>query len=322
MGLYLGNPTKGTGMKREIKIKNKQLARLIENLVTQDGRFPSRIKNVHFMRSSMISSSRTPVAYDPGIIIVAQGRKVGYVGEHVYTYDPYHYLVLSVPLPFECEVAATPEEPFLAVKINVDALCIGELMMEMDENTPLEGPLPRAMYSSAMTDDLVEATTRLLKCLGSPLDSRILGPQIVREIIFRVMCGEQGGALQALAARYGSFSQIAKILNRIHLDYSDRFDIETLARDASMSVSKFHHSFKAVTSESPLQYIKKIRLHKARMLMLHDGFNATTAADQVGYVSASQFSREFKRFFGNSPSEDAMRLQEAGYRFYQDSESP
>lgn len=297
-------------MKTDTKSKEKkQLVSLLEKLMTQDGRFPTRIKNVLLFRSSR-TSSRHPVASDPGIIIVAQGRKIGYVGEHVYTYDPYNYLVLSVPLPFECSAEATPEEPFLAVKIIVDALTIGELLMEMDESAPLDGPLPRGIFSSLLTDELIDATIRLLKCLQSPLESRILGSQIVREIIFRVMSGEQGRVLQALAVRYGSFSQIAKVLQRIHLDYSDKLDIESLAKDANMSVSTFHHSFKAVTSESPLQYIKKIRLHKARMLMLHDGFNATTAADRVGYISASQFSREFKRFFGNSPSDEALRLQE------------
>jgi len=111
-------------------------------------------------------------------------------------------------------------------------------------------------------------------------------------------------------ARHSHFSQIAKVLNRIHQEYEKSIDIQTLAKDANMSVSTFHHNFKAVTSTSPLQYLKSIRLHKARMIMAHDGLNASDAAYQVGYLSASQFSREFKQFFGNSPADEARRMRE------------
>jgi len=150
---------------------------------------------------------------------------------------------------------------------------------------------------------------RLLESLQAPLDCRVLGPQIVREICYRVLCGEQSGALRAVAARRGHFSQISKVLRRIHADYAAALDVESLAREASMSVSTFHQNFRDVTSTSPLQYIKSIRLHKARMLMAQEGLNASVAARQVGYESSSQFSREFKRFFGDTPVEQAAKMR-------------
>ncbi len=160
-----------------------------------------------------------------------------------------------------------------------------------------------------LTDELVNATARLLESLGNPLDGRILGPQIVREIIYRVLCGEQGGSLRSLAVRHSRFSQIAKVLKRMHTEYDSELDVSTLASEANMSLSSFHSNFKAVTAVSPLQYLKSIRLHKARMLMIQDGIGAGNAASKVGYESASQFSREFKRYFGNTPTDAAAKMR-------------
>jgi AraC-like DNA-binding protein len=131
----------------------------------------------------------------------------------------------------------------------------------------------------------------------------------VREITYRVLIGPLGHNLRALAAPHTHFGQISRVLNRIHAEYSREFDIGTLARDAGMSLSTFHAHFKAVTSSSPLQYLKNVRLHKARMLMVHEGANAGTAATQVGYESPSQFSREFKRLFGDGPAAVANQLR-------------
>jgi AraC-like DNA-binding protein len=160
-----------------------------------------------------------------------------------------------------------------------------------------------------LLDALIDAVIRLLECLRSPMDSRILGPRIVRGIIYRVLCGERGGALRAMANGHSHFNQIAKVLKRIHLAYPNSLAIGTLAGEANMSVSNFHHNFKAVTAVSPLQYVKSIRLHKARIVMVRDGLNANSAAGMVGYESASQFSREFKRLFGNSPLDEASRMR-------------
>ncbi len=286
----------------------KRLVELLDLLAVNEWFTESLLKEVKFIRSNK-SAPRSPAVYEPSIVIIAQGRKRIYLADEVYTYDPYNYLVLSVPLPFDCETIASPQEPLLGVSISVDATIVSELLLEMDDNRVLSGSMPRGIYSTLLTEALIGATTRLLECLRNPLDGRILGPQIVREIIYRVLCGEQGGALRSLAARHSGFSQIAKVLKRMHTEFDAKFDIGTLADEANMSVSSFHSNFKAVTAASPLQYLKSVRLHKARILMTQDGVNVSTAASKVGYESASQFSREFKRYFGSTPGNEADRMR-------------
>ncbi|WP_394837646.1 AraC family transcriptional regulator [Pendulispora rubella] len=279
---------------------------LLEALTYQQGMQPSALPGVNLMRADTMC--RQPVVYEPSIVIIAQGRKIGYVGERLYTYDANNYLVLSVPLPFECETYAAPGEPLLGLSISVSLGMLGELLLEMDDRTPSTETIS-SIYATPLTEELTGAAVRLLEALRSPAESRILGPQIVREITYRVLCGEQSGALRAVATRQGHFAQIGKVLRRIHENYAEAFQVEDLAREASMSVTTFHQHFRAVTSTTPLQYVKTIRLHKARLLMAQQGVSANSAARSVGYESASQFSREFKRFFGDTPSEEAARMR-------------
>lgn len=286
-----------------------RLVELLGQLATGEGINPTILDGVRYMRATQ-TTRRHPVVYEPGIFIIAQGRKRGFLGGQVYTYDSKNYLVTSVPMPFECETIGTPEKPLLGLSVRVDPATIAELLLEMDDAPNTRITIPRGIFATPLNEGLCDAATRLLECLKSPADARILGPQIVREITYRVLRGPQGGALRAVAARHSHFGQIARALRRMHNDYSDSLDVETLARESGMSVSTFHHNFKAVTSSSPLQYLKAIRLHKARMLMVHEGLGAGVAAGQVGYESPSQFSREFKRFFGSSPADEAARLRE------------
>ncbi len=153
------------------------------------------------------------------------------------------------------------------------------------------------------------AVIRLLECVKCPQDIRILGRQTVREVVYRVLQGEQGGALRALASRDEHFSRIARALKHVHAEYANPLSIEELARKAGMSVAAFHHNFKLVTASSPLQYLKRIRLDQARRLMAHDRYNASTAARAVGYESPSQLSREFKLLFGVTPVEEAEQTR-------------
>ncbi|HEY4641266.1 MAG TPA: AraC family transcriptional regulator [Thermoanaerobaculia bacterium] len=285
-----------------------RLAELLSPLATGEGMSNSILDAVRFMRSTK-RIPRRPILYEPGIFIIAQGRKRGFLGGRVYTYDAKNYLVLSVPLPFECETEGTPQKPLLGLSVSVNPATVAELLMEMDDAPRVPIAAPRAIYATPLNEGLCDAATRLLECLSSPTDARILGPQIVREITYRVLRGEQGGALRALAARHTHFGQISKALRRMHTEYSNAVDIESLARESGMSVSAFHHNFKTMTSSSPLQYLKTIRLHKARMLMVSEGLGAGSAAGRVGYESPSQFSREFKRLFGATPAEEAARLR-------------
>ena len=197
----------------------------------------------------------------------------------------------------------------LAVRVGVTPAAVTELLMQMQHLEPASGSQPQAMEATALDDMLRGATIRLLESLRSADESRILGPQIVREIIYHVLRGKLGPNLGALAAPDSHFGRISRVLTRIHTDYARHYDIGTLARDTGMSVAAFHTRFKAITSSSPLQYLKNIRLNKARMLMVNDGLNASGAAMKVGYESASQFSREFKRLFGEGPARVAADMR-------------
>ncbi len=286
----------------------KRMVRLLEPLARNDGITDSVLDNVKFVRSGK-HLQRHSIIYESFIMIIAQGQKIVYLGDESYKYDPENYLVVTTPLPMECETIASPEEPLLGIWIRVDPVMISELLIKMDSAKPISRTTPRGVYSAKLTLVIKDAVIRLLTCLNDPVDGLVLGPQIVREIVYRLMCDEHGEALRLLAIQHGRFSQMAKVLNHIHTDFGSRLNIEKLAEEANMSISSFHSNFKTVTSTSPIQYIKEIRLQKARLFMAQDGLNATQAASKVGYESASQFSREFKRHFGHTPSEEAVRIR-------------
>ncbi|GGP20184.1 AraC family transcriptional regulator [Silvimonas iriomotensis] len=285
---------------------NQPLADLILQLQPEYGITETSLPGVTLMRVNQ-NTPRIPVFYEPGIFVIAQGRKVGYLGEHTWQYDAHNYLVMSVPLPFECETQIHGTEPFLGVRIPVDSGLLRELLLQMetlpDINHAETSPdVPMASVPQDCT--LNDAVLRLMQCLQNPLESHVLGPQLVREIVFRALQGSQGTALRAVVGRQGNFSRMARALRRMHTEYASALDIDTLAQEANMSVSAFHHNFKAMTFTSPLQYLKRVRLHKALLLMVQDGLNVSAAANRVGYESPSQFSREFKRCFGRSPVEE------------------
>lgn len=288
--------------------RDTRLVDLLVELAKGEGYSPSRLAGVKFMRSTF-DLMRTQVSYEPSIVIVAQGRKRGYLGDQMFTYDANHYLVLSVPLPFECETLASPDGPLLGISIGVTPAVVGEIMMEMEKSLPIPMGKPQAIRANKLDDRLYAATVRLVEALGNADDARILGPQCVREITYRVLCHEEAGTLRALAAPHTHFGQISRALHRMHADYAQPMDMTTLASEAGMSVSTFHSHFKAVTSSPPLQYLKAIRLHKARLLMVNQGETAGAASRLVGYESASQFSREFKRFFGDTPAAVAEQMR-------------
>lgn len=251
---------------------------------------------------AVVSTPRHPIVYTPRIVVIAQGHKRVWLGEKEYVYDPEHLLVLSVPMPFECQTTASQEEPLLGLAIGVDPILVGELLLEMGDALDAE---PSSYVSSTAIDpEVMDAAVRLAETLGSSVDCRIIGPQIVREIVYRVLTGEQGDVLRLLTAQPNRHGQIARVLRRIHADYADELDVPLLAREVNMGISTFHHAFRDATATSPLQYVKSIRLHKARALLVTDGLNAQDAARRVGYASASQFSREYRRMFGCSPASD------------------
>ncbi|WP_417585934.1 AraC family transcriptional regulator N-terminal domain-containing protein [Nitrincola sp.] len=289
------------------KVHDKIVKRLYQ-LAPHQGYTQSQLEGVRFMRSNR-PLTNTPVLYEPGIVIICQGRKRGYLGDEVYVYDAQHYLVLSVPLPFTSETEASEEEPMLGIAISLDAVIIAELVMLLEASGGAKLAPPRGMLSTPLCETLADATLRLLDALATPAEARILAPSIVREIFYRVLVGEQGGSVRSALNHYGQFGKIAKALRHIHVNYADALEVGSLASEAGMSAPAFHVHFKAVTQTSPIQYIKSTRLHHARLLMIRNGLTAAAAAGRVGYESPSQFSREFKRFFGRTPSEEVRTMK-------------
>ncbi len=288
----------------------RRVVDLLLQLTQRDGAHESAIDGVRLYRGSE-GHPRKPVMYEPSIFIVCQGRKRGFLGDQTFIYDAQQYLVLSVPLPFECETEATPEKPLLAISVRVDLTMVAELLMALDDTRGSAVAEPVGIYATPLDAPLSNAVLRLLEALAHPGDARILGPAIVREICYRVLTGEQGDAIRAALTHQHHFGRIAKALRRIHADYRGDLDVVTLASEAGMSLAVFHAHFKAVTLTSPMQYVKTTRLHHARILIAHDGMNVSAAATRVGYESASQFSREFKRLFGCSPADEMRRARSA-----------
>jgi AraC-like DNA-binding protein len=275
-----------------------------------DGPSESHLKGVCFFKETK-NIPRKPVVYNPGICIVAQGQKYGYLGGQKFQCDANHYLVTSVTMPFECETFASPREPFLGLYIDVDMAQLHELISRMDlqlEVSHKEKGLMRGIGPAVIDDDMADATNRLIKCLQSKTEAQILGPGLVREILYRALRGTQGPILYSLAKYNGTFSQVASALNVMQTDYAAKFDVEHLAGKANMSTSAFHRVFKEITSDSPIQYLKKLRLMKAKDLMVQENMKAYIAAEKVGYKSVSQFNREFKRYFGQNPAKMVREL--------------
>lgn len=292
-----------------------QMADLLKSFqITDGGSSESRLKGVRLFKSTY-PIPRKPIVYDPGICIIAQGHKVGYLGGQKFQYDADHYLVSSVTMPFECETFASPEDPLLGLYIDIDMgqlhELIGRLGLRIEIGNAGEKSLPRGIGPAVLDEDMADAINRLVKCLQSETESQILGPGLVREILYRALCGTQAPVLYSLAMHSGTFSQVAHALKVMHGDYAAKLDVEQLASTARMSASAFHRAFKEITSDSPMQYLKKVRLTKAKNLMVQENMKAYIAADKVGYESPSQFSREFKRYFGQSPAEMIREVRAA-----------
>lgn len=249
---------------------------------------------------------RSPLLYDTGIVILGQGHKEGWLGGRSFRYDAGSCLVLGVPVPFECASYGSPAEPLLGIRLDVDLGTLHSLVARFAGSLGLDGKGPSsAVEPLAMDGPLLAAITRLLESLPDPVDRAVLGPAAVEEVIYRILRSEHGRVLYALTQHQTPYAHIAQALERIHGDFAHGLSVEDLARTAGMSVSSFHRTFKEVTGETPLQYLKKVRLLKAKHLLVHEGRRVEEAAHAVGYASPSQFSREFKRYFEVPPSEAA-----------------
>lgn len=287
-------------------------AELMAKLAHSEGLNQTEISGVGIYKATEYKG-REPLCYNQGVIIVGQGQKRVFLGDTVHEYNPDNYLVLSVPIPAECETFATKEQPLLALLVDIEIGMLNQLIAQMDEHIDhamLVGDgKHQSIYTASATPLIKDVVYRLLSSLQSPMEADVLGRGLVEELLFRILCGENAASLYALAMKNTNLARIDKALKRIHLSYRESLPVDSLADLVNMSPSAFHRSFQDVTSSSPVQYIKKIRLNKARELLLEQSARVGEAATVVGYESAAQFSREFKRYFGSSPSDYIKKIQ-------------
>ena len=252
----------------------------------------------------------TSSLYEPSICVIAQGVKRVLLGDDTYVFDVNHFLITSVDLPTVVQILhASREQPYLSLVLKLDQREMAQLMVDSYLPPPRAQPSSRGMATGAVTLPLLSACHRLLDLLAAPQDIPILAPLIQREILYRLLMGEQGARLRQIVSAGSQSHQIAQTIAWLKRHYTLPLRIEDLAAHAHMSPSTFHQHFRALTAMSPLQYHKWLRLNEARRLMLTERLDAATAAFEVGYESPSQFSREYRRVFGAPPLRDITSLR-------------
>jgi AraC-like DNA-binding protein len=253
----------------------------------------------------------TPTTYGKVLALVAQGAKRFALGDRLYEYHAGEYLIASVDLPVTAQfIQASPEEPALGFGLDLEPSAIAEVLLLADPaQLPELGPgAASGLAVSTASAELLDAVVRLLRLLDRPRDIPVLAPLIKREIIWRLLTSEQGAILRQFGLPTSSLSHIAMAVQWIRENYALPFRVEEVAQRAAMSVSAFHRNFQAVTSMSPIQYQKQIRLQRARLLLTANPGDIAGISRQVGYESPAQFSREYRRQFGDPPRQDAARL--------------
>ena len=287
----------------------EELVERIGRVISFDGTVQP-LQGLHLYRHSVLME-RVYGVVEPSLCVVAQGSKEFLLGESHYRYDPFHYLLVTVDLPSIGQVLeASKEQPFLSLRLELAPTLVSSVMLEAGHAEPRNHPEVRAIDVNPLNGNLLDAFVRLIRLLDSPAEAEVLMPLYTREIIYRLLVGEQGARLRHLAMLGGYTPSIARAVKRLRQDFDQPLPIELLARELGMSVSGLHHHFKAVTSMSPLQFQKRLRLQEARHLMLSEDLDAASAAYRVGYQDASHFNREYKSLFGVPPIRDVQRLRE------------
>jgi AraC-like DNA-binding protein len=286
------------------------LGRLIAAYAPHDGSFEMRIPGLHVTRFSRINKECVHALRLPCLSIIAQGAKTVIVGQETYDYDSARMLVYSLALPVAAQVTqASASEPYLALRLGLDPLKIGELVLKVYPNGLPSVQERRAVYLTPVDGSVVNAAIRLMECLAQPRDVELLAPLVFDEILIRLLRSPIGVRVAQMGFAESSVHRLAKAISWLRANFSQPMKVEELADMVNMSVSSFHQHFKSVTSMSPLHYQKVLRLQEARRLMLSAMMDAGSAGQRVGYLSASQFSREYSRFYGSAPTKDIAKLR-------------
>ena len=289
--------------KQFVNNMNNKILEGENKLVKENSLTRTNIKAVNLYQTTTFLP-RTPLTYDFCLVFVLQGKKIGYLPNKRFEYDSKNYLVVSAALPFECETYASKEEPYTCILININKDIMYEIIscISKEESKNCKS-VQMAIFQDQVTQDLENSIYRLLKILQSKEESAILGDSILREIYYRIAIGENSHFLHKMFLENKMESKMTRTLKIIHNKYNEHLDIPTLAKEEDMSVSSFHTHFKKVTSLSPLQYIKKIRLNKAKDLLTRNNLQVNETAYATGYESSSQFSKDFKSYYGYPPKE-------------------
>ncbi|MBI5580168.1 MAG: AraC family transcriptional regulator [Deltaproteobacteria bacterium] len=286
------------------------LATSIARWTTECGRLETEISSLALAR---LDAPTEPIShmYEPSICLVAQGAKRVLLGGDTYVYDVRHFLITSVDLPTVVQVTkASREKPCLSLLLKLDRREISQLMVDSHLPPPHAQQSSRGMATGEVTLPLLSAFQRLIDLLAEPKDIPILAPIIQREILYRLLVGDQGTRLRQIASAGSQSQQVARAIDWLKSNFTRPLRIDDLASQVNMSPSTFHHHFRTLTAMSPLQYQKWLRLNEARRLMLTENTDAATAAFNVGYESPSQFSREYSRLFGAPPLRDITNLRQ------------
>lgn len=262
-------------------------------------------------RLSRASSPTEPVqaVYEPSFCVVAQGGKKALLGGEMFRYNPRHYLIFTVDLPVTFQVEeASEEKPYFGLRLGLDPALVASVVVESDIQIKKGDASTKAMNVSSIDASLLDAVVRLVRLVETPAEQKVLAPLIIKEIVYRLLIGGQGARLSHILAS-GDTRRISKAIGHLREHFDEQLKMEEIARDLGMSVSGFHHHFKSVTSMSPLQFQKHLRLQEARRLMLGEEMDAASAGFRVGYQDPSHFSREYKRHFGAPPQGDISSLR-------------
>lgn len=293
-------------LKKTIEALKIKIAQLTEKNLS----FETAIPNLSVFRANEPTQTSSLV-YVPSICFVVQGAKHIVLGDDNFTYNSERFLLTAVDLPTIVQITeASPEKPFLGLKLELDQRELSHLMVESHLPPPKPQHSSRGMATGEVTLELLESFQRLLNLLDNPKDIPVIAPLIQREICYRLLTGDQGARLRQMTSAGSQSSQIAQAIQWLRMNFSSPLRIEDLAARVSMSKSAFHSHFRELTAMSPLQYQKCLRLNEARRLMLLERLDASSAAFQVGYESPSQFSREYSRMFGAPPSRDVSGLRQ------------
>jgi AraC-like DNA-binding protein len=288
----------------------EELAERIDQALRDEGRLEV-MDGLFLNRATSPGGPLHAVVSQPCFCVIAQGVKEVHLGDRPHRYDPYHYLLVTAELPLVGEVVeASTEDPYLSLRLDLDPSVVSSIMMEAGHSAPREGSDVQALDVSPLSDSLLDAALRLVRLLDAPEEVAVLRPMITREIIYRLLQGEQADRLRHIAVLNGQRHRIIQAIERLRTDYDQTVRIEDLADELGMSASSFYSHFKAVTNMTPLQFQKQLRLQEARRLMLSNDLNAATAGYRVGYDDPSHFSREYKRHFGRPPMRDVDQLRE------------